>query len=94
MKQNNILNTKYSTHKKMIVYINGKFIKSEDAKISIYDLGFTNGEMIYDTFRTFNKKPYHVDFHLKRLWETSRYTGIKINLTKKKIKLIIKKNSK
>ena len=75
----------------MIVYINGKFIKSEDAKISIYDLGFTNGEMIYDTFRTFNKKPYHVDFHLKRLWETSRYTGIKINLTKKKIKLIIKK---
>ncbi|WP_440653621.1 aminotransferase class IV [Candidatus Pelagibacter sp. HIMB1506] len=91
MKQNNILNTKYSTHKKMIVYINGKFIKSEDAKISIYDLGFTNGEMIYDTFRTFNKKPYHVDFHLKRLWETSRYTGIKINLTKKKIKLIIKK---
>ena len=66
----------------MIVYINGKFIKSEDAKIS-FSLGFTNGEMIYDTFRTFNKKPYHVDFHLKRLWETSRYTGIKINLTKK-----------
>ena len=50
MKQNNILNTKYSTHKNMIAYINGKFIKSEDAKISIYDLGFTNGEMIYDTF--------------------------------------------
>ncbi len=78
-------------HNKMIAYLNGKYVKSIDAKISIYDLGFTNGEMIYDTFRTFNKKPFHVDFHLKRLWETSRYTGIKINLKKNQIKNIINK---
>ena len=67
------------------VYWNGKYIDESDAKISIYDLGFTNGEMIYDTFRTFNKKPFHVNFHLKRLWETSKYTGIKINITPKKV---------
>tara|TARA_B100001057_G_C22825506_1_gene941257 strand:- start:28 stop:921 length:894 start_codon:yes stop_codon:yes gene_type:complete len=78
-------------HNKMITYLNGKYVKSTDAKISIYDLGFTNGEMIYDTFRTFNKKPFHVDFHLKRLWETSKYTGIKINLKKTEIKNIINK---
>ena len=75
----------------MITYVNGKYIKSYDAKISIYDLGFTNGEMIYDTFRTFNKKPFHVNFHLKRLWETSKYTGIKINITKNQIKKIVNK---
>ena len=92
MKQNNkIYNPKYSIHKSMITYLNGKYVKSHDAKISIYDLGFTNGEMIYDTFRTFNKIPFHVDFHLKRLWETSKYTGIKINLTKNQIKKIINK---
>ena len=77
MKQNNYFHPKFASHKKMITFINGKFVKSKDAKISIYDLGFTNGEMIYDTFRTFNKKPFHVDLHLTRLWETSKYTGIK-----------------
>tara|TARA_B100000401_G_C52752832_1_gene694097 strand:+ start:449 stop:1312 length:864 start_codon:yes stop_codon:yes gene_type:complete len=75
----------------MITYLNGKYVKTIDAKISIYDLGFTNGEMIYDTFRTFNKKPFHIDLHLKRLWKTSKYTGIKIGLTKKKLKNIINK---
>ena len=77
MKSNNYI------HNKMITYLNGKYVKTIDAKISIYDLGFTNGEMIYDTFRTFNKKPFHIDLHLKRLWKTSKYTGIKIGLTKK-----------
>ena len=91
MKQNNYFHPKFASHKKMITFINGKFVKSKDAKISIYDLGFTNGEMIYDTFRTFSKKPFHVDLHLTRLWETSKYTGIKIRLSKKKIKTIINK---
>jgi len=85
MKSNNYI------HNKMITYLNGKYVKTIDAKISIYDLGFTNGEMIYDTFRTFNKKPFHIDLHLKRLWKTSKYTGIKIGLTKKKLKNIINK---
>ena len=92
MKQiSKIYNPKYSVNKMMITYVNGKYVKAYNAKISIYDLGFTNGEMIYDTFRTFNKIPFHVDFHLKRLWETSKYTGIKIDITKNEIKKIIKK---
>ncbi len=76
---------------KMITYVNGEFVKANKAKISINDLGFTNGDMIYDTFRTFNKKPFHVDLHIQRLFKTSKYTGIKIFLSKKKIKLIINK---
>ncbi len=78
-------------YSKMITYVNGEFVKANKAKISIYDLGFTNGDMIYDTFRTFNKKPYHVDLHIQRLFKTSKYTGIKIFLSKKKIKHIINK---
>ena len=69
---------------KMITYVNGEFVKANKAKISINDLGFTNGDMIYDTFRTFNKKPFHVDLHIQRLFKTSKYTGIKIFLSKKK----------
>ena len=72
-------------------YVNGKYIPLNRASISILDLGFTNSEMIYDTFRTFNKVPYFVNEHIKRLILSSKYSGIKINLSIQKIKIIIKK---
>ena len=86
------------SNKNLISYVNGKYIKLEKAKISILDLGFTNSEMIYDTFRTFNKKPFFLKEHLDRLVLSSKYTGINLNLSIKRIKKIIstllKKNLK
>ena len=77
------------SNKNLVAYINGKYTSLNKAKISILDLGFTNSEMIYDTFRTFNKTPYFVNDHLKRLIASSKYSGIKLNLSIKKIKSII-----
>ena len=78
------------SNKNIIAYVNGKYIPLKKASISILDLGFTNSEMIYDTFRTFNKVPYFLNEHLKRLILSSKYSGIKLNLSIKKIKNIIK----
>ena len=78
------------SNKNLSAYVNGKYIPLDKASISILDLGFTNSEMIYDTFRTFNKVPYFVDEHIERLIFSSKYTGIKINLSIQKIKKIIK----
>ena len=77
--------------KGIVAYINGNYVKLINSKISILDLGFTNSEMIYDTFRTFNGKPFFINEHLKRLNKSSKYTGIKIKLTIKQIKFIINK---
>ena len=86
------------SNKNLVAYVNGKYVLLEKASISILDLGFTNSEMIYDTFRTFNKVPYFVDEHLERLKYSSQYAGIKINISIPKIKIIInlllKKNLK
>ena len=77
--------------KGIIAYVNGRYDFLLNSKISILDLGFTNSEMIYDTFRTFNGKPFFINEHLKRLREASVYSGIKINLSNQEIKKIIKK---
>ena len=86
------------SNKNLVAYVNGTYVKLEDAKISILDLGFTNSEMIYDTFRTFNKKIFFLKDHLDRLILSSEFTGIKLNLSIKIIKKIInnllKKNLK
>ncbi len=77
--------------KGIIAYVNGRYDFLLNSKISILDLGFTNSEMIYDTFRTFNGKPFFINEHLKRLREASIYSGIKINLSNQEIKKIINK---
>lgn len=86
------------SNKNIVAYVNGSYIKLEKAKISILDLGFTNSEMIYDTFRTFNKKVFFLKEHLDRLVLSSKFTGISLNLSVKSIKKIInillKKNLK
>ena len=78
------------SNKNIIAYINGSYVKLEKAKISILDLGFTNSEMIYDTFRTFNKKVFFLKEHLDRLVLSSKYTGINLNLSIKSIKRLLK----
>ena len=85
------------SNKNLVAYVNGKYILLNKASISILDLGFTNSEMIYDTFRTFNKVPYFLNEHLKRLTFSSKYSGIKKNkrnyqnIIKKKFKIFKKK---
>ena len=39
-----------------IVYINGKFVKEKDAKISIFDSALMFGDMVFEMTRSFNKK--------------------------------------
>ena len=60
------------SNKGIIAYVNGKYVKLLKAKVSILDLGFTNSEMIYDTFRTFRGKPFFVNEHLKRLKQAAK----------------------
>ena len=51
----------------MIVYINGKFVKENEVKISPFDRGFLFADGIYEVMRTYNKKIFKIDDHINRL---------------------------
>ena len=55
------------------VYMNGKFIKESDAKISIFDSALMFGDMVFEMTRSFNKKHFKLKEHIERL-----FTGLKI----------------
>ena len=40
------------------VYINGKFVNEEDAKISIYDSSLMFGDMVFEMTRSFKNNLY------------------------------------
>jgi branched-chain amino acid aminotransferase len=49
------------------VYVNGTITPAHQAVIPVYDHGFLYGEGVYETIRTYNKVPFLLDQHNRRL---------------------------
>jgi len=60
----------------MIIYINGKFYKEQDAKISVFDHGFLYGDGVYETLRTYNGKLFRFEDHYDRLVRSAKLIGL------------------
>lgn len=52
---------------KQIVYLNGKFLPIERAKISVLDRGFLFGDGVYEVICVYSGKPFRLTKHLTRL---------------------------
>ncbi len=50
-----------------VVYVNGKYLKEDDAKISIFDRSILFSDSIYEVTSVVNKKLIDFDSHMKRL---------------------------
>ena len=51
----------------MTVYLNGRFVPLEDAKISVLDRGFIYGDGVYELIPVYHRQPYRLRQHLARL---------------------------
>ena len=49
------------------VNVNGRITPERDAVISVFDHGFLYGEGIYETMRTYHRRPFLYDRHMRRL---------------------------
>lgn len=69
----------------MIVFLNGQFISENDAKISIFDHGFLYGDGVYETLRTYGGCIWQTEAHVRRLFQSARFIGLKLPWSQKKI---------
>src|SRR5437762_9477989 len=51
----------------MIVYLNGKFLPLDGARISVLDRGFIYGDGVYEVVPVYHREPYRLRQHLARL---------------------------
>ena len=65
MKNNH--SNKTNNKSQRLVYMNGKYISENEAKISIYDSALMFGDMVFEMTRSFNKKQFKLKEHLERL---------------------------
>ncbi len=49
------------------IYLNDRFVKEEEALVSVFDHGFLYGDGVYETIRSYGHKIFMRDQHLARL---------------------------
>jgi branched-chain amino acid aminotransferase len=75
----------------MKVYINGKLVEKEDAKISVFDYGLLYGYGIFEGIKAYNGRIFRLKEHLYRLWASAKAINLTIPVQQKEIeKSIIK----
>jgi len=85
-----LIAVKLSYNQAMIkAYVNGKLVLQAEANISIFDRGFLYGDGAFESLRTYNKKPFLIDDHLKRLFNTLKLLHIKPDLNQKELKTAV-----
>ena len=73
----------------MKIYIDGKFLDKEDAKISVFDHGVLYGDGIFEGIRAYNGRIFRLEDHLRRLDESANAILLKLPLPIKEIEKAI-----
>src|SRR5215831_16006349 len=63
-------------------------LPASQAHLKIYDAGVVLGATVTEQVRTFHQRPYKLEEHLDRLFDSLRCARIEINLTKKELTAI------
>jgi branched-chain amino acid aminotransferase len=54
----------------MKIYLNGKFVNKEEAKVSVFDHGFLYGDGAFEGIRSYNGVVFRLNEHIDRLYES------------------------
>lgn len=78
-----------STSSMALHYLDGQWVKDEDLKISAFDLSVVRGFGVFDFLRTYRKKPFLLDEHLQRFYNSAKLLGLVIPVRVEALKKII-----
>jgi branched-chain amino acid aminotransferase len=67
------------------VYISGKFIPQEDAKISVFDHGLLYGDGVFEGLRSYRGKVFRLREHVVRLYESAKAIWLEIPMSQDKM---------
>ena len=59
-----------------IYFVNGSFVKKENAVIHVNDIGLLRGFAVFDYFKTYFGKPFRIKDHLERLHMSASLIGL------------------
>jgi len=65
----------------MKIWLNGKIVPEEEAKVSVFDHGLLYGDGVFEGIRSYNSRIFKLDEHLERFYKSARAIMLKIPLS-------------
>lgn len=76
------------------VWIDGKLVDKEDAKVSVYDHGLLYGDGVFEGIRMYAGKLFRVEQHLRRLYDSAKAIRLSIPITQEQFLASIRETVK
>ena len=66
-------------------YVGGQWVHPDKATISINDVAILRGYSVFESLRTYDRRPFHLDQHLTRLYQSAKLIEMEIPWSSKQI---------
>ena len=73
------------------VYIDGKLLEEEDARVSVFDHGFLYGDGVFEGMRAYAGRVFKLGEHLERLYRSAKAISLEIPLAREEFALDVEK---
>lgn len=73
------------------VYVDGKLVEKDDAKVSVYDHGLLYGDGVFEGIRSYGGRVFRMKEHLDRLWCSAKAIWLEIPISKQEMAAAIEK---
>ncbi|GFN22015.1 branched-chain-amino-acid transaminase [Thermanaeromonas sp. C210] len=69
----------------LIIYLDGRFVDEEEAKVSVFDHGLLYGDGVFEGIRAYNGRVFKLKEHIIRLFESARHIALEPGLTREEM---------
>jgi branched-chain amino acid aminotransferase len=73
----------------MLIYIDGKYLPQEQAKISVFDHGFLYGDGVFEGIRAYNGRVFRLKEHIDRMYDSAKTIDLTPPLSKEEMAEVI-----
>jgi len=72
------------------IWLNGKLVDREDAKITVFDHGLLYGDGVFEGIRVYKGRIFELDAHIKRLYESAKSIRLVISINQSELTRAVK----
>jgi branched-chain amino acid aminotransferase len=65
----------------MLIYLNGKLVPEEEAKVSVFDHGLLYGDGVFEGIRVYDGNIFRLTEHIERMYESAKTIGMDVPMT-------------
>lgn len=70
--------------------VDGKWVHPHEATISLNDVAVLRGYSVFESLRTYDRRPFHLDGHLERLFHSARLIEMEVPYTREEIAGVVR----